>query len=517
MATRPRDLRPADAEAAQRLLAGVFRFGGETLEVGPGGDPWRRPLPSRRFAVALHRFDWIHDLLAGGEAGAREALRLWLEWRRVFGAVNAFAWSGEVLERRVFNLACAAGGLAPLVSDAEGAAFVDGLARQARHLLGDPGDAGRAAERAAAAALVGASLAGKAGDALLPPALQRLNRRIPEAVLRDGVHASRSPERGLELLFDLLALDDALCQRGAPPPLEVSRAIDRLSGAVRFFAGPDGRLACFQGGEAGPAARIAAALALDSGEGPPAKSAPYGGFQRLGGRSLQVLVDAGPPPAPSFASSACAQPGAISVVCEGRRLIEGSIWSSKADIGGALRGPAGGSCLALGDVWPGAALRVGVLAGGVRERLDCGDIEAGAERQETADAAWLDVAHTGWLGVGFAAARRVFLDVAADELRGEDALEPQGRAAAAPTAFAIRFHLAPGVAASLAVDGKSALLRPSGGHGWRLRSDAAGMRLDAGVAFEDGAPRATQVVELVGRVSAQDGLRVRWKLSRDEG
>ncbi len=216
LAIRPRDLRPADAAAGERLLAGEFGFSAERIEVGRGGDPWRRALPSRRFAVRLHAFDWMRDLIAAGEAGQREALRLWLEWRAVFGRYNEFAWSGEALERRVFNLAASAAALAPLVSEVEGATFVADLARQARHLLGDPGDPGRAAERAAAAALVGAALNGKAGEALRAQALPRLERLLPAAVLRDGVHASRSPERGLELLFDLLALDDALSQLGAP-------------------------------------------------------------------------------------------------------------------------------------------------------------------------------------------------------------------------------------------------------------------------------------------------------------
>ena len=56
LAVRPRDARPATSEVGAQILAGVFRFGGETLDVGPGGDPWNRPAPSRRFAAILHGF-----------------------------------------------------------------------------------------------------------------------------------------------------------------------------------------------------------------------------------------------------------------------------------------------------------------------------------------------------------------------------------------------------------------------------------------------------------------------------
>ncbi|MGH6971695.1 MAG: heparinase, partial [Caulobacteraceae bacterium] len=167
LAAKPRDFRPPDAVAGGRLLSGVFTFAGETLDAGRGGDPWVAAAPSRRFAVALHGFDWAGDLLGEGEAGAREFLRLWIAWRRQFGAYNAFAWTGAPLERRVFHLACAAAAILPLASDAEGAGLLDGLARQARHLAGDPNGPDRAAERAASVALAGAALAGTAGERLL--------------------------------------------------------------------------------------------------------------------------------------------------------------------------------------------------------------------------------------------------------------------------------------------------------------------------------------------------------------
>lgn len=515
LAIRPRDARPADRAVGAKLMAGVFELAGERLEVGPRGDPWRRPPPSRRFAVALHSFGWLPDLLTQGEAGAREALRLWLEWRRVFGRYDDFAWSGLALERRVFHLACAAGELAPLVSDVEGAAYVDGLARQARHLLSAPDGPGRAADRAAAAALVGAALAGDPGEQLRRRALPRLAARIGAAVLPDGVHASRAPERGLELLFDLLALDDALSQLGAPAPPDVSRAIDRLAAATRFFALADGRLAAFQGGEAGRRADVAAALAFGVGGGEVPRAAPYGGYQRLEGGPLRLIVDAGAPAGGDFAATACAQPGAIAVTCEGRRLIAGSAWSAHADVGGALRGPEGGSCLGIDGEWPAAALRRGLLAGAMPERLESGLVAIAPERRQEGGETWLDIGHDGWRGL--ACTRRIYLDATAGELRGEDALTPTGgpRSAAAP--FTIRFVLAPGVAAQIAADGKSAVLRPPGVRGWRLRSDAAETRLTPGAVFEDGEGRATQMLTLHGVARPGEEARVRWKLTRDDG
>jgi uncharacterized heparinase superfamily protein len=517
LAVRPRDPRPADRLQGAPAAAGEFGFAGEVLSVGAGGDPWRLAAPSRRFATWLHGFEWAPDLIAAGDGGPREALRLWLAWRRIFGAQNAFAWSGRALERRVFHLACAAPQLLPLASEAEGAALLDSLARQARHLLAEPGEADRGAERAAAAALAGAALAGAGGERLLERALARLRRLTPEAVLRDGVHASRSPERGLELLFDFLALDDALSQRGAPAPVEVSRAIDRLADGVRFFTLADGRLATFHGGEPGRADRVAAALGQQACEREPPRTALYGGYHRLESPALQVLVDTASPAEDPWSGGACAQLAALAVACEGRRLIEGCGWSAKSGPGGALRGPGGGSSLAVADAWPAARLDAGFLAGPAGERLETGPIEVTAERRHEGQEAWLEVSHDGWRRrFGFMAARRLYLDAGAGELRGDDQLSPAPRARERPTPFEARFQLAAGVAVSIAADGRSALLRPPGGRGWRLRSDARRMRLAPGATFEAGEARAAQVLALSSLADA-DGGRIRWKLSRDDG
>src|SRR5690606_41729341 len=52
VAAEPHAFRPAHAEAGRRLLAGEFRLAGASPLVGPGGDPWDRPSPSRPFADA---------------------------------------------------------------------------------------------------------------------------------------------------------------------------------------------------------------------------------------------------------------------------------------------------------------------------------------------------------------------------------------------------------------------------------------------------------------------------------
>jgi uncharacterized heparinase superfamily protein len=519
-AATPKDLRPADETVGRDLLEGAFVLGGETMQVGAGGDPWNRPSPSRRFAVLLHRMDWMGDLLATGEPGAREALRLSLEWRRVFGRWNGFAWGREVLDRRVFNLACAARVMAVHASDFETQTLADSLARQARHLVRLGDGPPRAAERHAAAAIAGAALNGAAGDKLITAACARLDANLDIAVLADGGHATRSPQAAMELLFDLLTLDDALIQRGRPPMDALSRAIDRLTAGLRFFTLTDGRLAALQGGESSEPRRIAAARAHDDAppqDHPLPTEAPYAGYQRMTGKALDIIADAGAPATGGWSTGALGQPMAIEVICGRDRLIAGSGWSEIAAGPQALRLAAGGSTVAIGSGVVGEPL-AGFPARVFGPRLVGGVSKITVARRESEAGVWLDMAHDGWLArYGLTHERRLFLDRAHDELRGEDRFVPADAAKTSTVPIAVHFHLHPEVRASLARDQRSVLLKGASNIGWWLRNDAGEVSLEPSVHFHGGrAQRTTQVV-LRGRLRADRGGRVRWKLAMAEG
>ena len=513
----PRDFRPADPDTGRAILTGTFDFAGERMPVGRGGEPWNRPSPSRAFAEALHQLGWLRDLLALGEEGAREALRLTEEWRLVFGRWSSFAWCGEVLDRRVVNMATSLGPMVALASEAEVEMLAELLVRQARHLLIAREPAGRAAERAAAVALAGTAIAGRAGDRLLARALPRLVKLIPRTVLLDGGHASRSPEAGLELLLDLMSLADGLEQRGQDVPEAVASAIDRLRAALRFFTLPDGRLACFNGGEESDPARIAAAGdPAQTAEAPPPVEAPYAGYQRLVGRTIQVVMDVGRPPEDGFGETACAQPGAIEIVCGRDRLVTNTGWSPRASRSQALRLADGGSTVALGHESAGAPLSgwIGKMLG---PRLVGGAHQVEVRRTASEAGVWVDFSHDGWAQLGIRHERRLFLDAKGDELRGEDQFSPTGAPKDARVIpYAVHFHLPPEVEAAVARDHKSVLIRGPSSKGWWLRNDAVDVRVEPDVHFSGGQQMPSLQVVLLGHLRADRGGRVRWKLAAVE-
>lgn len=518
LAAHPHDPRPVDLERGRQLLDGVMALDGGALRLGETGDPFDQPSPTRQFAIALHGFNWLPHLMSAGPGSSRLALRLLQDWRRVFGVWNAFSWSGERLERRTFHLACAARALAPEASDAEISAIALDIARGARQLLKACDAPHRALERAVVVTIAGCALSGKASDRLIATGLKRVIALMELIVLPDGGHASRSPEAGLELLFDLLTLDDALNQRGRPAPESLGRAIDRLSSSVRFFVLADGHLAAFQGGEAVGPRRVAAALAHDD-QGPrPPQSAPHVGYQKMQGGSIQVMADAGPPAKGVLSVAACAQPAAIEIVCGKDRLITSCGWSPEAAGANAFRLSDAASTLSVGDGSAGRPL-AGWRAGALGPWLIDGAADVEVKRHDVADTGvWLDIVHDGWKRLGLTHARRLFLDLKADELRGEDSLLPivsggeDGPRRYLP--FMISFHLHPDARASLARDGKSVLIKGQSNVGWWLRNDAVDVAIAPSAHFDHGHARRAGTIVLKSQVRPEKGAKIRWKLAR---
>ncbi|WP_395945835.1 heparinase II/III family protein [Brevundimonas sp.] len=521
-AATPRDFRPHDPAPGKNLLVGRFVLAGASMEVEAPADPWNRPSPSRPFAVELHAFAWLPALMAQGERGAREALRLTLAWAEAFSRWSPFAWGPEILPRRVINLACAARKMGAVATEAERLNLADSLARQTRQLLRPPGGLATRAERLTAAAIGGCVLAGPAGQALRARALSGLAGALKATVLEDGGHASRSPEAGLELLLDLLTLDDALAQLSEPTPEAVSEAIGRLTRGLRLLTLPDGRLASFQGGGPSNAARVAAARAHDEAAAvkidpahPPVGA--VGGLVRIASPLLTIVADAATPARGAWGASACAQPMALEIVCGKDRLVTGSGWTPASTDRQALRLTPGHSTLTLGERslneplggWKGELLGA---------RLVGPPIHVTADQRDGDGAVWLEMEHDGWNdSFGLNHQRRLYLDQRLDELRAEEKLFPTPgrkdmiRQIAAP--YAIRFHLEPGVQASLARDRRSILLRGASGRGWWFRTDGPDVAIEPSVHIDAGLTRRSLQIVVRGSARTDSESKIRWKLS----
>lgn len=517
-AATPRDFRPADATLGKAVLGGRFPLAGSNMEAEAPADPWNRPSPSKAFAVDLHAFAWMPGLMLQGEKGAREALRLTLAWAETFARWSPFAWEPQILARRVYSLSCAAKKMGAVASETDRLKLADTLGRQARQLLRPPGGLAGKAERLAAAAVAGCVLAGKPGAALRKAALGGLPGALRVTVAGDGGHASRAPEAGLELLLDLLTLDDALSQLSETTPEAVSGTIQRLTTALRLQVLPDGRLAGFQGGGPSSVARVAAARAHDEHAGVAAEAAgTVGGLSRIRSPLLAVVTDAGSPGRGAWSETACAQPLALEIVCGKDRVVTGCGWTPRAADRQGLRLTPGHSTLTLGEQsfaeplggWKGELLG---------PRLYGRPYHVTSERRDGDGAVWFEAEHDAWAQpFGLMHQRRLYLDQRLDELRAEERLHPSSthrevvRAIAAP--YAVRFHLEPGVQASLARDRRSILLRGHSGRGWWFRTDGPDVAIEPSVHVDEGLTRRSLQIVVRGSARTDAETKIRWKLS----
>lgn len=460
--------------------------------------------------------------MAYSDAGAKEALRLIKLWHETFKVWTPFSWSEEVLPRRLINLSINARKLAALGGPDEAMFLAKTMSEQGRHMMRLSKATPWQAEQAVALIILGSVLSGTVGDDFRKVGLKALPKALKKAVMSDGTHATRSPQRAVQLLYDLLLIEDALGQRGLPLPEDLEHYLETIGRAVRALSHPDGSLCAFQGAESLEEAQVMPALVhLDSRQS--ALNVPtileQGRFQRLVGRSLMVFVDAGEPKSGVLGHAACDHAMAFEVSGGRDKLIVLPGWSPQHSDHQSFRLMTSANSLTL----DGKALLMPVM-GKIGEMLDFAlegrKYKVRSRRVEAEDTgSLLEMEHDAWRhDYGLRHERRLYVDAARDELRGEDRLSPLNDKKQFPenAVYELRFHLHPEVQASLARDKKSILLRGPGGRGWWLRHDAREVAIDRANIFDKGELRKSSVIILRGICVCLEQNRIRWKLSPAE-
>jgi uncharacterized heparinase superfamily protein len=271
--------------------------------------------------------------------------------------------------------------------------------------------------------------------------------------------------------------------------------------ALRTLRHTDGGLALFNGSKEENPALIDLALAQAGRAGRAPNGLPVGGFYRLQAGRTVLIMDCGPPPPPKLDRFAHA--GTLSFELSiGRERMIVNCGAAPAAVGGwseACRATAAHSTLVIADVNSSE-----LKAGGLGRRPE----HVEAQGQEANGAHWLDASHDGWhKPFGAVHRRRLYMAESGEDIRGEDAIE-----AGSPQPYTIRFHLHPGVDASLQQDGEAVLLRLPGGSGWRLRADGAHMAIEESIYLGSSEPRKCEQIVLTGY---QDGpQQVKWAITK---
>ena len=511
----PRDHVLGDRARGDALLSGKLLLGSETAQLSDidfGEIGTEGPL-----AREVQSFAWLRDLAASAsrEKGARLAEAIAGRWLIAHGARVDEAWAPDLWGERILFWTA----YAPYILSSRDAgyrsALLNTLARGARHLDSNADKAGPGLPRITAwSGALAAALTLQGGMSRLSRSESGLMRSLAGAQFEDGGLMSRSPQEQM-LLVDRLGLVRAAyfaAKQAVPDALENASAA--ALAALHGVTMGDNALGSWQGGNPGDPARLAARVEGCGLRARPLRAARGWGYQRLSALGTIIVVDAAPPPPPRMAAMGCASTLALEMSDGAQRLVvncggPGPVPTELPDeLVQALRTTAAHSTLVLDDTNSTAILPDGSLGKGVTDLT--------IDRSEDNDCSRLEAAHDGYVkGFGLIHQRRLSLGNDGKEVRGEDRLMPKGRRKireAAP--YAIRFHLAPGVEATVTADGMGAILRSSGAPPWNFRCRGAMLQVEESLVLDGhGQPQPTLQLVVVGELSAIGG-EIAWQFRR---
>ena len=498
------------------LLAGMLSWQGESRSI-EALDFTQRDW-SRGFADHVHSFAWLRDLssVATRAQAAPIAEAVMARWLAAYAdRVDAQAWRADLWGRRILYWTAHA----PLILSSTDLVYrssvLNALARGARHLDRSADKAAPGAPRIAAwCGVVAAGLLIPGGDPRRSFGEAGLVKALASGLFDDGGSVSRSPAMLLDTVMLVAMLRQTYAARRLQLPEAVQAALERMVAALLGVALGDRALASWQGGGPSTPSQVAAIIEASGVRTRPLRQARDWGYQRLAAGPAILIVDAAPPPVARVVEGGCASTlafelsdGAARVIvnCGGARAATVQLPASLAS---ALRTTAAHSTLTLSDSNSTAIHADGTLGRGVSS------VEL--SRQESDAASRIEATHDGYVRrFGFVHRRQLMLTGDGRELRGEDALLPEGRKRRVGTSkFAVRFHLGAGVQASPTADGMAAILRLPGGGLWQFRCRGGMLGIEESLWIDgEGRPVQTQQLVITGEAQA-GGASVSWAMKR---
>ena len=499
----------ATAIAAKRLLGGESVPINELDFAGLGVEG--------AAAAQLQGFSWLRDLAAAAsrEKGARLAEALAGRWLLSHGTRVDEAWRPDLWGERILYWTAYAPYILSSRDSGYRSALLNTLVRGARHLDANADKARPGLDRITAwAGLVAAGLLVQGGVQRIARAEAGLSRALSTAQFEDGGLISRTPHEQMLLVDRLGLLRGAYFAAKQSLPDSIEAAAAAALAALHGVTMGDGALSSWQGGNPGDAARLHALVEGCGLRARPLRLARGWGYHRLSALGTVLVIDAAPPPPAKMAQSGCASTLAFEMSDGSQRLVVNCGGPAPlptalpAELIEALRTTAAHSTLILADTNSTAIMADGSLGKGVEDVT--------VTRTEDNDCSRLEASHDGYArGFSLIHKRSLMLGNDGKELRGADQMIPKGRRKirdAVP--YAIRFHLAPGVEATLTADGMGAILRSSGAPPWNFRCRGANLGLEESLVV-DGRGEAVSTTQLViqGEVAAIGG-DVAWQFRR---
>ncbi|MBU6269394.1 MAG: heparinase II/III family protein [Sphingomonadales bacterium] len=338
---------------------------------------------------------------------------------------------------------------------------------------------------------------------------------LGELVGDDGGLLSRSPLGQMEAIALLVRLDACYRAVRREPPAQLQSVLTLLVPPLLAMTHGDGSLGSWQGGWAVAADEVAALVAASGVRTRPLRDVRQWGYQRIAAGKSLLLLDAAPPPLARHARNGCASTLAFELSHAGQRIIvncggaaaAGGLMPARLEQG--LRATAAHSTLTLDDANSTAVLMNGRLGPGVAEvELDRRTLVNETTSRSGFGATRIEASHDGYASrYGLTHRRILILRDDGAELRGEDAIVPtKGKGKRGKVAFAIRFHLGPGIEVGRSEDGQGVGMALPDGSYWQFRVGDAEVAIEESIwADGQGRPVPVQQIVIQGLVSRGGG------------
>jgi uncharacterized heparinase superfamily protein len=511
----PRDHVHGERQRGDALLAGRFTVGSETLslkdldfgQVGVSG-----PL-----AEQLQGFSWLRDLAAAAsrEKGARLAEAVVGRWLLAHGTKVDEAWAPQLWGERILFWTAYAPYILSSSDSGYRSALLNTLVRGARHLDSGADKTASGLDRVTAwCGVVAAGMLVQGGVPRVARGEAGLARALASAQFDDGGLISRSPFEQVQLVDRLGLLRACYLAAKQIIPDGIEAAAQASLAALHGIMMGDGALSSWQGCGPSEAGRLTALIDGCGMRARPLRQARGWGYQRMSALGTILVLDAAPPPPQKMAEQGSASTLALELSDGGQRLVVncGGPGPLPTDLPQelieGLRTTAAHSTLVLADTNSTNILADGSLGKGVEDVT--------IDRTEDNDASRLEASHDGYIrAFGLVHKRSLMLGNDGKELRGADQLIAKGRRKIRESAaYAVRFHLAPGVEATITADGMGAILRSKGAPPWNFRCRGGNLAIEESLWIDGrGQPHHTSQLVIVGEVSALGG-EIGWQFRR---
>lgn len=453
---------------------------------------------ARRSAVDIPHQEVVGDFswLSVTDFDATSAWPIISKWLSENRRWHPVSWRADILGARITHWLSAFDRLSPHIDPNDQQNWASSILRQAQHLRRLPlGDIPPWQKFIVHQALINSALALPEIEGSLPGFLKELGHDVDHQILSDGGHIERAPARALAVLALLSEIRDALVGHHIEPPKELISAIDRMVPFLKALRHGDGGFALIGGATGDTGELIDAVLKASGSKGKAMTSAPHTGFHRLRAGQTTLIADCGQtrvagPATNHGPASFELSVGKVRIISNcGARLgddTQQATWTN------ALSQTAAHSTLVINDKNTGPLRNIAV------------------DRREHEGARLIEMRHDGYDGAfNITHQRAIYLDAGGVDLRGEDILSGGGS-----QPFSIRFHIFPGVHASMVAGGGEVILKPPKGRGWRFTCRYPVM-LEDSVCFYDGQQHRAQQIVVLGN-HEPDETTVKWRF-RMEG